>query len=591
VKKLLFLSLILAGILSCKPAAESTSGGKSDAAFDKFKEGFIEDFWKVYPGWANGAGYHKYDSLLVVPDDASRSRELEFVKAYLDSLDHYKLEDLSSNNKTDYHLIENQLKSTEWGINKLKAWQWDPSAYNVGDAFALLLTEKYAPLDQRLHSFAVKLKNVPAYYEAAKKNISKPTIVHTDLAIDQNKGLAEIFTTMLQDSLKNSKLPDAEKNQILGDALTAVQAINNYVTWLEKDVKPTLKEGSTATSFRLGKDMYAEKFNYDLQSGYKPEEIYQKALKRKDELHIEMAKIATELWPKYFGTQPMPTDKVALIKKVIDTLSTTHASRETFQQSVEKQLPELVAFIKEKDLLYIDPSKPLVVRKTPDYMGGVSVASINSPGPYDKNANTYYNVGSLTQYNDQQAESFLREYNKYTLQIINIHEAIPGHYTQLVYSNQSPSLIKSIFGNGNMVEGWAVYTERMMLEEGYGNNDPAMWLMYYKWHLRAVCNTILDYSIHNLDMTEAQALDLMMREAFQQEAEARGKWKRATLSQVQLCSYFTGYSEIYDFREELKKKQSDKFNLKAFHEKFLSYGSAPVRYIRELMLEDMDKNK
>lgn len=588
-KKLLTFSFVVLGMIACKPS-EATHDASADPAFDKFKANFIEEFWKVYPGWANSVGYHKFDSILVVPDNASRDRELQFVKTYLDSLGKFRLDDLSSNNKTDYHLIENQLKSTEWGINKLKSWQWDPSAYNVGDAFALLLTERYAPLDKRLHSFGIKLKNVPAYYEAAKKNIDKPTIVHTDLAIDQNKGLSEIFESMLRDSLKNSKLPEAEKTQILADAKTAENAINGYVTWLQ-NLRPSLKEGGTARSFRLGKELYAEKFAYDLQSGYTPDEIYQKALKRKDELHTEMAKIATQLWPQYFGSHPMPTDKITLIKKVIDTLSATHATRETFQQSIEKQLPELIKFIRDKNLLYIDPKKPLVVRKTPDYMAGVSVASINSPGPYDKNANTYYNVGSLVQYNDQQAESFLREYNKYTLQIIDIHEAIPGHYTQLVYSNQSPSLIKSIFGNGNMVEGWAVYTERMMLEEGYGNNDPAMWLMYYKWHLRSVCNTILDYSIHNLNMTEDQALDLMMREGFQQEAEARGKWKRATLSQVQLCCYFTGFSEIYDFREELKKKMGKDFNLKAFHEKFLSYGSAPVKYIRELMLEDMEKGK
>src|SRR5690606_744156 len=121
------------------------------------------------------------------------------------------------------------------------------------------------------------------------------------------------------------------------------------------------------------------------------------------------------------------------------------------------------------------------------------------------------------------------------------HEAIPGHYTQLVYSNKSPSLIKSLLGNGAMIEGWAVYAELMMLEEGY-NNSPEMWLMYNKWHLRVVCNTILDYSVHNLEMSKEEAMDLLMNQAFQEQAEADGKWKRATLSQVQLCSYFTGFT-------------------------------------------------
>jgi uncharacterized protein (DUF885 family) len=255
-------------------------------------------------------------------------------------------------------------------------------------------------------------------------------------------------------------------------------------------------------------------------------------------------------------------------------------------QAIQKQIPELEAFVKEKNLLTLDPTKPLIVRQTPAYMEGSGAgASINDPGPYNPNGKTFYNVSLLTNYTPEQAESYLREYNTYILQILNIHEAVPGHYTQLVYSNQSPSLVKSIFGNGAMVEGWAVYTERMMLEEGYKNSDE-MWLMFYKWHLRAVINTILDYSIQCLGMTEAQAKDLMINEGFQQQQEANGKWKRATLSQVQLCSYFTGFTEIYALRDEFKNKTTPAFNLKKFHEKFLSYGSAPVKYIRGAMMKE-----
>ena len=220
-------------------------------------------------------------------------------------------------------------------------------------------------------------------------------------------------------------------------------------------------------------------------------------------------------------------------------------------------------------------------------MAGVAGASISAPGPYDKNGNTYYNVGTLAGMPKDKAESYLREYNKYILQILNIHEAIPGHYTQLVYSNQSPSLIKSLFGNNAMIEGWAVYAERMMLENGYENNEDEMWLMYYKWNLRSTCNTILDYSVHTKNMSKEEAMHLLIDEGFQEKTEAENKWRRVSVTQVQLCCYFTGYTEIYDFREDLKKQMGDKFNLKKFHEKFLSYGSAPVKYIKDLMLADI----
>jgi uncharacterized protein (DUF885 family) len=190
------------------------------------------------------------------------------------------------------------------------------------------------------------------------------------------------------------------------------------------------------------------------------------------------------------------------------------------------------------------------------------------------------------------AESYLREYNKYILQILNIHEAIPGHYTQLVYANQSPSLVKAVLGNNAMIEGWAVYTELMMLENGYGARALAptpdapleMWLMYYKWNMRSTCNTILDYSVHAGNMTREEAMKLLVDEAFQQQAEAEGKWKRVTLTQVQLCCYFTGFTEICDLREQVKNKAGKNFKLKQFHEQFLGYGSAPVKYIRQMML-------
>ncbi len=580
-KKLIAFFALLT-VISCQ-----TKKMNNSASFDNFKGNFIEALWKVYPEWANSEGYHKYDSVLVIPNQQQRDKELAFCKAYLDSLHGFELKSLSESNQIDYHLIENQLLSAQWSINEFKSYQWNPATYNVGGGFASLLIEKYAPLDQRLHSFNVKLTNVSAYYKIAEANINRPTIVHTNLAIDQNKGSIGIFEKDLMDSLQHSHLPDVEKQEIQTKAKAAVEAIKAYVAWLENDIKPKLND-KTARSFRIGKELYDKKFAFDLQSGYTPDEIYEKALKRKDELHTEMAKLATQLWPKYFSNQPMPDNQLALIRKVLDTISTQHVQRDFFQAAVEKQLPELITFINKRNIVYIDPSKPLVVRQTPDYEAGVSVASIDAPGPYDKNANTYYNVGSLKDMSPEQAESFLREYNKYTMQIINMHEAIPGHYTQLVYSNQSPSLIKTIFQNGNMVEGWAVYCERMMLEEGYGNNSPELWLMYYKWHLRSVCNTLLDYGLQVKNLSEADAMHLMVDEGFQEKTEATGKLKRAELSQVQLCSYFTGFSEIYALRDEIKQKEGDKFNLKAFHEKFLSYGSAPVKYIRELINRDKE---
>jgi uncharacterized protein (DUF885 family) len=304
----------------------------------------------------------------------------------------------------------------------------------------------------------------------------------------------------------------------------------------------------------------------------------------KNHVQQEMAKLTDTIWSKYIDA-PKPADEKLAIRQLIDVLSSNHVKREDFVAEVRKQIPQLIQFVNDKELVTLDPNKPLIVRETPEYMRGFAGASISAPGPYDQGGNTYYNVSPLDDMSDESAESYLREYNHWILQVLNIHEAIPGHYTQLVFSNQSPSLVKSLFGNGAMIEGWAVYTERMMLEEGYGAFEPEMWLMYYKWNLRVICNTILDYSIQVNGMGEQEVLNLLENEAFQQRTEAEGKWRRATLSQVQLTSYYAGYREIYDFREQLKAKQGDDFDLKLFHERFLSYGSAPVKFIKQLMID------
>ena len=581
----LYSSILLIAIISvsCTPRNENNgSAGNADTAFTAYKEGLILRFWEMYPTWASSVGYHKYDHLLNIPDKTQREKELTFLDAELDSLKKFDVKELSDNNRTDYTLIENQINASVWGNKEMKSYEWDPSNYNVGSTFGEMLNNDYDSLDNRLRNIFKRMENIPAFYEAAKTNLKNPTLEHTQLAIDQNTGTIGIFQTDLPAAVKNSGLTDDEKKQINERSQDVVTAITGYVDWLKK------LKNDNPRSFRLGKDLYAKKFEFDIMSAYSPEEVYKKAVNHKQELHNKMYDLSRQLWAEQMGSEKMPDDSLKVIRMVIDKLSVRHVKPDSFQTAIEKQLKELADFVNKKNLIYMDPSKPLVVRKEPDYMAGVAGASINAPGPYDKKGNTYYNVGSLSGWPAEKSESYLREYNHYILQILNIHEAIPGHYTQLIYSNQSPSIVKSILGNGAMVEGWAVYTEKMMMEEGYGNNDPAMWLMYYKWNLRATCNYILDYSVHAGNMTKEEALDLLINQAFQQKTEAENKWRRVSLTQVQLTSYFSGYSEIYEFREEMKKKLGDKFNLKEFHEKFLSYGSSPVKYIKELMEKEVN---
>ena len=580
IKKLLYTAAIItAAFTGCKKDGNAGPQlGKDDASFAIYENSFLEALWKLNPDWATSVGYHKYDSLLFVPDDKLRDKMVNFAKVGIDSLSRFDVTTLSDVNKIDYHLMENQMEEMEWKIQELKSYQWDPTSYNVTGTFAHILNEHYAPLANRLRNFYQKMANIPAYYKEAEKQIKNPVAELTSLAIDQHLGGVGIIEKDFADSLKKTNIPQAEQKQMLDRAHVSAETIKAFAEWL-KNLK-----NDHPRSFRLGRDLYEAKFKYEIQSESTPQQIYNAAMERKKYIHHEMAKISKQLWPKYFGTKPLPADSLDLIAQVIDTLSSKHVQPDEFQQAIETEIPKLSAFVKAKDLVTPDPSKPLIVRKEPGYMAGVAGASISAPGPYDKTGNTYFNVGSLAGWPPAKAESYLREYNQYILQIFCMHEAVPGHYVQLMYANKAPSLIKSIFGNTAMIEGWAVYSEEMMLDNGFENNAPEMRLMWYKWHLRSVCNTILDYNVHTQNMSKQDALTLLTRQAFQQQAEADGKWKRVSVTSVQLDSYFTGYKEIMDLREAYKKKMGDKYKLKDFNEKFLSYGSAPVRYIKEAML-------
>ncbi|MDP1725670.1 MAG: DUF885 domain-containing protein [Bacteroidota bacterium] len=569
--KILTFSLILL-CLGCSKKPQF-----DDTTFDTFKSRFILAYWKQNPIAATSAGYHHYDSLLPAYTETYRNEGRQFCKTYLDSLNLFKPGNLQASNRLDWVLLQNALTSQLFYVDTFKAWQWDPSGYNIASSLAEVLQAKNITNSEKLSFIEKRLAAIPAYYKAAMENIVDPTAEHIKLAIEQNEGTVNYilggFCAEMDKLMPGMKACSENKYFIA----MADEAIRKYIEFLKAiPQKPNYK----ARDFRIGKTLYERKFELDIQSKGSAVEIYQKALIRKRALHRQMAGLTSQLWTKYFK-EPQPKDTLAAIQQLIQKIADKHAHRDSFMESIEAQIPQLTKFVSEKNLLYLDPKKPLKVRRTPAYMDGVAGASISAPGPYDSDAETFYNVSTLEKMSAEQAESYLREYNFYVLQILNIHEAIPGHYAQLVYANQSPSLVKTLFGNGAMIEGWAVYSERMMLENGYGNNEPEMELMYCKWHLRSVCNTILDYSVHVLGWDQNQAMDLLVNQAFQQDAEARGKWRRVSLTQVQLCSYFSGYTEIYELRERLKQKGN--FDLKTFHEKLLSYGSSPVKEIAQMM--------
>ena len=562
--------------------AVSPSAGASekrlDRRFDSMSMQYLTALWRVDPEGGIYVGKFDQAANLTIPDAATRAKKLAFANEWLDKFGKLDTRQLSDRQRTDLALLVNKLEKDRWNLTTWREYEWNPALYNVAQPLDLILNTEYAAKPQRLRTILKRLANVPAFYAAAQASIANPTREHTQLAIAQAPGTIAVLAD-LGKAAQESILTTQEKAifaQRIANAGTAVLAYVDFLDALDKNAaKPR--------PFRAGKALYEQKFALEIQSSSTAEQTFRKALATREELLARMDTISDELWPRYMAGVAKPRERFQKIGMMINKLSERHVSRENFLPEIRRQIPALHKFVTEKNLLTLDADKPLEVRETPMYQRGVAGASIDAPGPYRPKDKTYYNVTPLDGLSPEQAESSLREYNEWILQILNIHEAIPGHYAQLVYANRSPSLVKSLFGNGAMVEGWAVYGERMMLENGYGDNAPEMWLMYSKWNLRSVTNTILDYSVHVLGMQQPEAIDLLVRQAFQTRQEADEKWRRVTLTSVQLTSYYSGYEQIMALRERRKQQLGERFNLKEFHDQFLGYGNAPVKMISELM--------
>lgn len=569
---------VAAALLLLAGAVRADAGAQFRA---QFGDAFLDRYWALQPDAAIAVGYYRYAGRLAVPDAAYRARRLAFLDRSIAALQRLPDAGMDAATRTDRAVLLSQLEQERWSLAEFREWQWNPALYNVADAFALLLNTPYAPEAERLRTVSTRLTQVPAYYAAARAAIERPVREQVQLAVQQSQGTLDVFGDDLERQVAGSALDAAERARFLQRLRAARAAVEGYIAFLQALDERLARDGG-GRDFRIGRAAYERLFGYTIQTGVTPDALYARALQEKERLHARMAELADRLWPKYFPDQAPPPGRVARIGQLIARLSENHATPAGFYGEVQALIPRLEDWVRTHQLVDLDPSRPLAVRVTPPYQRGVAMASVNAPGPYDATAKTYFNVTPLDAFTPAQADSFLREYNHWLLQILVIHEAVPGHYVQLVYANKTPSRIKSVFGNGPMIEGWAVYSERMMLESGW-DPSPEMELMYSKWLLRVVCNTLLDYGVHVRGMQEDEALRLLRDEAFQSETEARGKWRRAQLSYVQLASYFAGFSAIYDFRESLKQQLGERFDLKKFNDRFLSYGSAPVAVITPLI--------
>ncbi|MGC4040191.1 MAG: DUF885 domain-containing protein [Flavobacterium sp.] len=577
------LVLLTLTLVSCK-SDKKESNSTVDADFAAFETKFLDAYWKQYPSASIAQGYGKYYDKLVVPNQDAFDANVAFSKKWLADLAALDFDRLSDNNKISSNIIKNQLESDIWYTTVFRQQEWDASVYNISGSCDYIINQPYASLDERLKILSSYLENSDAYYKAALDNLKQPTKEHLEMAISQNKGGIEIFGKSLTDSIGASHLNQSEKDALQKNISKAIAAMNAYVSGLQKiDSDKSFK----FKDYRIGKKLFAEKFKYDLATDFTPEQIYAKAVADKKSWHKKMYATAGKVWAKYYQNQAIPKDSLEVIRMVLSKMQQNHATPANFYNTLNKQVGDLKKFIIEKDLFDFDTvSPPIKVRYMPVYARGFALASAEFVPPYQKKGTTYYNIDDLTAYPPAKAESALRETNNYSSQILSIHEAVPGHCLQGIYnSKKSPDVLRSVFQNGAMIEGWAVYCEGMMVENGWGNHEPEIELALGVWKLRELANVIIDYDIQCLNKPKEEIVKLLSKECFQTDQQVEEKFHRATVSQVQLCSYYSGATAIQQLRDDYQKKMGSKYSLKKFHETFLSFGSSPVKYIRERMLQ------
>ncbi len=551
-----------------------------DDEFEKIAKDYVEGFLSSHPEYATELGDHRFDGQLTDFSAATRNRQLARAKHFRESLQAFDdFSQLTGANQVDVRILRDNIDNEIFKLEELKEADWNPLVYNqsLANSLYLLVARDFDSPEKRIPNLRKRMEAIPRVIDQAKANLQHPPRVYTETAIEQTQGAITLVREGLSPVL--DRAPQMKKELAPLQEKTA-QALEGYKKWLYDDLL-----ARSDGDFRIGPDKFRKKLRFALASDLSMEEIMQRGQADLAKTQAAIYETALPLYKKYFPNADKAAlqDKKKVTTAVLDKLSEKHPDDDTIVGYAQKIVGEATDFVKKHDLVTV-PEKPLDVIVMPEFKRGTGIAYCDSPGPLEQNGKTFFAVEPTPKdWSKERKASFFREYNNYMVRDLTVHEAMPGHYLQLAHANrfQAPTLVRAIFSSGTFIEGWAVYCEQMMAEQGYGG--PEVKMEQLKMRLRVICNAILDQCIHAGNMSEKEAMDLMEKEGFQQEGEAVAKWKRARLTSAQLSTYFVGVSEHLDLREAAKKKLGNEFNLKKYNDQVISFGSPPVKYVRELL--------
>ena len=566
-----------------QPAAPS-----ADEQFADIGKRWLDGYMKLNPVSATQTGDHRFDAELDDLSEAGRKASLDFSKGMLADLEKIDRTKLSRANQVDFGILRNQLRSDIWTGETLQSWAWDPLLYSqiAGGSLYTLMAREFAPLPDRLRAATARMQKLPGLFAQMRANLDPARVpkIHAETIAKQNKGVLSIVDEQIVPQAK--ELPDGDRQKLEAAIADLRKAVDENQAWIDKQLVPNAKG-----DFRIGAALYDAKLAFALNSPLSRQEIRTRAQAQLASTRTEMYAIARKVLAGKPKAPPLPetpndSQQQAAIQAALELAYAEHPARDKVVATAEEALAKATEFVRAKNLVGM-PDAPVKIIPMPVFQRGVALAYCDSPGPLDNALDTFYAVSPIPDdWTAKQVDSYLREYNTRSIAELTVHEAMPGHYLQLWHSNKYPSVLRAVLSSGAFVEGWAVYGEKLMVDQGFLDNDPLYRLVHLKWDLRVIANAILDQAMHVDGMTREEAMQLMTVQTFQEEREAAGKWVRAELTSAQLPTYFVGWQEHLDLRREAEKRDGDKFDLKRYHDTVLSFGSPPVRYVRELMFDE-----
>ncbi len=575
--------------------------------FERRFAAFFDEYIELQPVAATAIGDHRNDGAWPDGSDKGRAARVAFAEHWLAEFEALDGDALSTHDAIDRDLVTMDLEASRFADIELREESWNPLewVYLLGEGLFPLIVRAFAPLAERLASVAARLEGMPELLDGAREALvglpGKPVgRFQTETALAQLPGITELIGDALAESERAA--PDDPAVAAIGPRLekaadVARKALAAFETHLRDVVLPA-SEGDA----RLGADLFARKMRHTMRSeALTPERILAAADREFTAVRAEMVRLARTMWPTWHADQPLPDDDAPLVRGVLDAMAAEHPDAADLLDYCRAENDRIETFCREHDLIGL-VDDPLDIRWTPVFLRAFGGAMLISPGPLDKGERSFFAISPMPdEWSPERRESYLREDNDRMLRLLTIHEAVPGHYLQGVYANRSALLPRAIFWSGLFAEGWAVYVTQVMMDAGYGADDPALMLTHWKFYLRSITNAIIDSRIQCDGMTEDEAVTLMVEGGFQEEAEARAKYSRARLSSTQLSTYFAGSMEMWDIELEVRRRaagdpsiaartlpgglgETPGFRYRAHLESVIGHGSPPTSLLRRILL-------